>query len=165
MIVSHQIEADLACRQDKAFIRDLYKEVRHLPYVKEVCDALPHVVMILNSNHQIVFVNRKLLDLASRPAADDCLGFRPGELFDCINAESGPSGCGTSENCRVCGALQALFESRRGGRTSTREFRLTARIDGDAVAFDFRLSAAPFSFERQPLTIVHLIVNRSHSGR
>lgn len=146
-----------SCRQDAASIRNVYRKVKELPHVKAVCDTLPHIVLILNSNRQIVFANRRLIDFAGLNMTEACLGLKPGELFHCINADEGPEGCGTSEKCRVCGALQTIVESQHNHHGAQRELRLTARINGEAVAFDFRISAAPFSCGRQPLTMVHLV--------
>ncbi len=146
-----------SCRQDPASIINVYQKVKDLPHVKAVCDTLPHIVLILNNNRQIVFANKKLVEIAGLPMTEASLGLRPGELFHCINAGVGPGGCGTSESCRVCGALQTLLESQQENRSSTRELRLTVRINEEAVAFDFRISAAPFSFDQQPLTMVHLM--------
>lgn len=144
-------------RQDQNAILDVYRQVKHLPYLTALCDALPHVVMILNNHRQIVFSNQKLLDLVGLSNLDECLGLRPGELFNCMHAESGPSGCGTGKVCRVCGAVLAVLESQRTNERARRELRLAARIDGNLIAFDFEVSAAPFSFGAENLTIVNLI--------
>ena len=146
-----------SCRQDPASIRTIYQQVKELPNVKAVCDTLPHIVLVLNGNRQIVFANKKLIEFAGLSMADACLGLRPGELFHCINAKAGPEGCGTSEPCRVCGALQTILDSQHRNRGTTRELRLTVRINGEAAAYDFKISAAPFAFDQQPLTMVHLI--------
>ena len=38
------------------------------------------------------------------------LGMRPGELLDCVHAKNDSGGCGTSEFCRVCGAVNAVLQ-------------------------------------------------------
>ena len=157
MIAAIKTEFASPHRQDKDSIQRLYREVKYQPHLKELCDALPHVVMILNNDRQIVFSNQKLLDLVGLSMVDECLGLRPGELFNCIHAEAGPAGCGTGKVCRVCGAVLAVLESRRENMRITRELRLAARIDGDVVAFDFEVSAEPYSFGNESLTIVNLV--------
>ncbi len=152
----HAPSAD-SCRQDPASIRKVFQQVKELPNVKAVCDTLPHIVLILNSNRQIVFANKKLIEFADLKMTEACLGLRPGELFHCINAEAGSGGCGTSERCRVCGALKTILESQQSTQSAVRELRLTVRVNEEAVAFDFKISAAPFSFDQHPLTMVHLI--------
>ena len=149
--------SELGCRQDLSSIQEINQQVSQLPHAKAVCDTLPHIVLILNNHRQIVFANKRLSDFNLLAESDDCLGLRPGELFQCVNANIGTAGCGTSDSCRVCGALQAILESQHQKQNVTRELRLTVRIKGEMAAFDFKISAAPFSFEPHQLTMVHLM--------
>ena len=67
--------------------------------------------MILNDHRQAVYVNQKLFEILKGKKLDDVLGYRPGEIFNCINAITSPGGCGTSKACKVCGAAAAIIES------------------------------------------------------
>ena len=73
------------------------------------------MVLILNAQRQIVFANRALENLTHQEQAG-AAGLRPGEAVDCPHAFSTPGGCGTTESCRTCGAVQAVLTGLEGMR-------------------------------------------------
>ncbi|MBE2269170.1 MAG: GHKL domain-containing protein [Anaerolinea sp.] len=102
-------------------------------------DAIPDIVLVLNSERQIVFANeacRSLLNLSHR---DEVLGLRPGEMIGCAHATTTEGGCGTTEFCRTCGAINAVLTSLKG-RQSIQECRITLT---NGSALDLRASAKP----------------------
>jgi nitrogen fixation/metabolism regulation signal transduction histidine kinase len=103
-------------------------------------DAVPDIVMILNENRQIVFANAALLDLLSLPREEFRGGQRVGEILDCAHAsDPDGNGCGTTEFCTTCGAVQAILGGL-GGRIMARECRIL-REDGDPL--DLYVWASP----------------------
>ena len=96
-------------------------------------------IAILNSDRQIVFANRTLIDTFG-VADEDAIGRRPGELMGCRSAEVGPDGCGTSPFCKTCGAAQALGTARLGS-PQEKECRIL-RVNGDPL--DLKITATPF---------------------
>ncbi len=94
---------------------------------------------ILNSDRQIVFANRSLID-SFGVSDEDAIGRRPGELMSCRSAEVGPDGCGTSPFCRTCGAAQALGRATLGN-PQEKECRIL-RVNGDPL--DLKITATPF---------------------
>lgn len=120
------------------------------PLLKATIDALPDVVLILNSRRQVVGANKALFELF--PVADDEVwGKRPGELLGCGNAEAGPDGCGTASQCVTCGALNALLQMPAGDRRVTRECRM--RFDDPVGALDLKVSVSAVEVEGEPFTI------------
>jgi hypothetical protein len=85
-------------------------------------------------------------------ALADILGKRPGELVGCQNADTGPDGCGTSAECLVCGAVNAILASQEGLRSVVRECRilLTKPVAG---AMDLSVSATAVTVADESLTI------------
>ena len=84
------------------------------PVLPPVLDAIPGYVLILNEYRQVIFANLpvvKLLDLQSR---EQVYGMRPGELLDCEHSHEGCFGCGSSNNCTLCGAAKAIRASEQG---------------------------------------------------
>src|SRR5208283_1698505 len=84
--------------------------IERLPLLKDVLDAMPNMVMILNGKRQIVAANRKLLDILGANAGQ-FVEKRPGEAINCIRATEGPDGCGTGMHCANCGAVHAILEA------------------------------------------------------
>ena len=97
---------------------------------------------ILNSDRQIVFANRSLIDTFG-VADEDAIGRRPGELMSCRSAEVGPDGCGTSPFCTTCGAAQALSRARLGS-PQEKECRIL-RANGDPL--ELKITATPFALD------------------
>lgn len=141
-----------------------YLSIHRLPYVKDLINATPDGMVILNDHRQIIYANKALCDMLGLTHADMYVGQRPGELMHCIHSDDGPDGCGTSEACRICGGLNAVLESRTTNHTATREMTLTVTQSGQMHAFDFKVTAAPFAVDRSHYTIVSF-VDASHEKR
>ncbi|MEZ4999705.1 MAG: hypothetical protein R2727_03200 [Bacteroidales bacterium] len=69
--------------------------------------------MIVNEYRQVVYSNEGLIDLLPPEERDGILGTRPGELLGCVHSDETPGGCGTTENCRYCGLVNAVLSPRR----------------------------------------------------
>jgi nitrogen-specific signal transduction histidine kinase len=105
--------------------------------------AASGITAILDRNRQIVYGNKELLDLLGFASVEELLGKRPGEAISCINASSGYSGCGTSEACSVCGAVNAIIESEELGVRTEKETRITSLKNGNIMCWDFKVISAP----------------------
>lgn len=77
-------------------------------------ETMPHIVLILNHERQIVWANRCLAAQFKKGNITECIGQRPGEVFRCVNAIKSEFGCGAAKECQVCGALLAILESLNG---------------------------------------------------
>ncbi len=115
------------------------------PLLVAMLDNMPQIVLVLNSNRQIVFANRVLLAYLNCTVRD-VLGLRPGEALDCVHSADEEWGCGTSEFCRMCGAAQAMVQGLNG-ENAVQECRITRRCSHEAL--DLRVHAAPLCFEGQ----------------
>jgi signal transduction histidine kinase len=73
------------------------------------------------------------------------MGRRPGEILDCVHAQEQDAGCGTTEFCRTCGAVQTILAGLQG-HTTTAECRILQREGG---ALDLRVSGSPFAANGQ----------------
>jgi signal transduction histidine kinase len=117
----------------------------------ELFGALTGVTAIINENRQIIFANNDFLELLGLKSLETILGKRPGEVVSCINAEKGPSGCGTSEACRYCGAVNAILESQRTNNKTTREARITSGVEGTLRSWDLKITSAPIRLNGEKL--------------
>mgnify|MGYP000002189823 CR=1 FL=1 len=117
--------------------------------LQEVTDAVPEPLLVLNGQRQVVFANQPALDLAGVPSRQQALGLRPGELLNCEHADEMPAGCGTSEFCSVCGAVQVILSGLRG-EEDVKECHITTADHG---AFDLLVSSKPLEVAGERFTI------------
>ena len=78
--------------------------VENAALLRAALDAMPTIVLILNTRRQIVSANAALMR-ALNAEIDELIGGRPGEVFRCVHVQEGPDGCGTAESCAFCGAV------------------------------------------------------------
>ncbi len=126
--------------------------VRDAPMLEEVLRAMPYMVMVLNSNRQIVAANEAMLSMF-RATLGEVTQKRPGEAFGCIRAKDGPSGCGTSRHCATCGAMQALLESQVANAKVVHECRIIVQKPGGLAPVDLRITVSPFHVAETPFIL------------
>lgn len=111
-------------------------------------NGVPDVYLILNEQRQIIFANKAIVELLNVPDKHSLYGLRPGEALDCAHAVENIGGCGTTEFCKMCGAVNAILSSLRGKETIN-ECRITQR-NGNAL--DLRVRATPLDIGGQRFT-------------
>lgn len=127
--------------------------VAQAPLLKEVLDAMPSMVMVLNERRQIVAANQRLLDV-SHSAIADVVEKRPGEAIGCTYAQDGPGGCGTGRHCITCGAVNAVLECQRRDCKTMRECRILVDTDEGVSPMDLAVTATPFRIEGNRFLVV-----------
>lgn len=123
-------------------------QVEAAPLLRELLDAIPSLVLVLNARRQILFANDAAVRLLGRPLAD-LIGRRPGDAFGCLRSAR-PGDCGTTEFCTACGAGQALDRVLKG-KTSERECRICVEPAGKDL--ELLVRATPLRREGLELTI------------
>ena len=127
----------------------------------QLYDAVTEIVIILNAHRQIVFYNRALVERLGLSDPDALYGLRPGEALNCRNAGTEPGGCGTSDFCRTCGAVNAILSSQ-AQTADLKECRILQANRGDAL--DFLVRATPLALDGELYTIF-AITDISHEKR
>ena len=122
--------------------------IERLPLLKHALDAMPGMVVILNSNRQIVSANRAFLKVLNTTVAQ-IVEKRPGEAIKCIRSTEGPDGCGTGLHCTTCGAVNAIMDSMKGKDVATRECRILVQTPSEVVPLDLKVTATPFEVENE----------------
>ena len=92
--------------------------------IRELIDAIPDILLAVNSNRQIVFANQAATDFFHVSDDSELWGKRPGEAAGCMHSRETPGGCGNAESCKVCGAFLAIYHGLRG-ESSREECRMT----------------------------------------
>jgi signal transduction histidine kinase len=112
-----------------------------LPY-DQVLELVPESTFIVNELRQVLFANAAArAKLGLQPT--ELVGRRPGELLGCVHSREMPGGCGTSEACRYCGAVEALLLSLELGERVERDCRIMIEREGRRDSLDLRMNCVP----------------------
>lgn len=121
-------------------------------FMLEIMDAVPDGLVVLNEQRQIVYGNSAFCQ-AVQIDGDSVIGLRPGEALNCIHAFESDGGCGTTEFCSTCGAVQAILKAQTGVQ-DIQECRIIRQSDDDMEdALDLRVWATPFRLNGDTFTI------------
>lgn len=113
------------------------------PLLEIVLESVGGYVCVLNEHRQILRSSQELLDSLGVNDPACIVGRRPGEVFQCENAERAPAGCGTSKRCAACGALEAILGALDEGETTVRECSLRMRTESGWDTREFKVKARP----------------------
>lgn len=127
-------------RSDELELTRQKKVFEDLPQLSFFLDSVPTVYLVLNSNRQIVYANRTALKTLGCNSIDELLGKRPGEALNCVHASEMPAGCGTSEACQHCGAVNAIIIGLNS--SAVKECRITS--ENSENHFDLRIWTNPY---------------------
>lgn len=111
--------------------------------MKGLMDAIPDILLAVNTTRQIVFANSSAIHFFQVKDASDLWGKRPGEAAGCVHSRETPGGCGTAEACKVCGAFNAICQGLLG-ETPIEECRML--LTG-GIPLDLRVWARPFDLD------------------
>jgi len=120
----------------------------------EILNAVSIFVVILNKDRQIVFGNKSFLDFLEKKDLADITGQRVGEVMGCMYSTKTDGGCGTTEFCSMCGAVNAMLTAQEG-KVDVQECRIT--VDGESKALDLRVMAAPFDIKGAEFTVFSIL--------
>lgn len=121
--------------------------------LKKILDAMPDLVMVLNTDRQIIYGNAALSAFADAQGCSTYIGIRAGELLCCRYALAAECGCGTAEECRECGAIQAILATLEGGKSNA-ECRILAETPTGPEAIDLRVWGTPFEWNSEQFALM-----------
>lgn len=127
--------------------------VQGIPLLSESLNAMPSMVMVLNSDRQIVAANDELLALLNATLGE-VKEKRPGEAVGCIRAKEGPDGCGTARHCATCGAVNAMLDSQNQRKKVVRECRILVQTPSGIAPMDLRVVASPLEVTDESFIVV-----------
>ena len=143
-----------ANRIERELINEQNKYVESNPTIIAILNALAIVAVILNEHRQIIYANKILIEMLGLKNPEDVLSLRPGEALNCVNSKIESGGCGTSENCRYCGAVNSILESQITGEKVTKECRITAENGKEKIYYDFSVTSNPIVIEGNKYTVL-----------
>lgn len=124
-------------------------------YYKDVLNAFPSPVLIVNRNLEIQDANRAFLEFYGRDAKR-LLRKLCGDLMECIHAKGSSDGCGTTPFCDDC-VLRQIAETLETDNKIVR--RLShMKLDRQGMVEDVWLlvSGSPFNYEGEDFVILTL---------
>ena len=143
-------------RNDAVEVAAEMKYVEDFGYLKDIFDGMPDVAVVLNLKRQIVYANEGLLSILPGKELNEIIGSRPGEAIDCIHSNENEGGCGTSESCRFCGAVNAILQSSKLDKKVEMECRIVSFIEEEEVSFDYKVTATPIIISDQSFTMMYM---------
>ena len=126
-----------------------FSEIDQNKYIHNILDSLPNPTFILNNQRQIVYASRQFLTKNGTDLAQSVIGNRFGEYLGCINSSKSPMGCGTSDNCRFCGANNAMVSCQKSQKKVSGECMIHTYTDNRNQSLDYRITINPFEFKDQ----------------
>lgn len=149
------LKPDLSERSEKSEISESFRAFDSQEILKQTLNALPHMILILNQNRELVFYNDKLLSFCGGDT-ESVLGKRPGEILNCIYAREEKTGCGTSRFCDKCGSLKSILAALNG-TANNQDFHIRAFWEHTEKASDLRVYSEPIHFHSQRYVMFTLI--------
>jgi nitrogen-specific signal transduction histidine kinase len=144
-VKTHYASAERASEADLLLQIRLVAEV---PIIKDLFDSMPLFIAILNHQRQIVFANKPFTDFFINNGLFSPFGKRIGEAINCLHANDCSGGCGTSEACAVCGAVNAILLSQKNG-SAKMECRITLQngdpLDLSILANQYKIGNTDFT--------------------
>ncbi len=124
-------------------------------FTRQLLDAIPAILVILNAHRQVVYANRTLLEIAGIREGDFLHGQRPGEILGCIHSSANENGCGSDEACSACGMIAAILDGLSGTK-NVRECRVSLDRSGRTEALDLLVESTPIEFRGEKFCIFAL---------
>ncbi len=109
---------DYTIRDSPEEVKREYYELIRSPGLIELLEDIPGLILILNQNRQIVFMNKQFSRMVSDREINDSIGMRPGECLLCLHASKKVFGCGSTDFCKVCGLALAIDSTAKGEKAS-----------------------------------------------
>ena len=138
-----------ALRYTNGQLESQFKTILENKQLVNFVESISQMVLILNKHRQVVYANKSYKDFCRQLNHDPLIGKRPGETFNCANAFKSGAGCGTTNACKSCGAVNAILDSQKGKR-STKECQI---LTTENNALDLEVTASPLDIESEKLTI------------
>jgi hypothetical protein len=144
-------------RRSIAEVLSSKSKLDRFPFLSEIVCSLSYIFCIFNDQRQIVFVNDVMMNSLGVDNVDQVLGQRFGEVFGCVFAKDEAGGCGTTEHCRYCGAINSILASKKTNAKTTEECRIRRMVNGNEFSVELEVTSTPFTFEGESYTIFSLV--------
>jgi len=144
-------------RADSETINLSFKLITDQNFFNKLFAVVPNIILILNKQRQTVFCNQALLDTLGINSYDQILGHRPGEILNCIHSNETAEGCGTTEFCSTCGAVNAILNTQSTNKRDIQECRVSVRKGDSIEALDLKIVTDSITIDDDIYTTFHIM--------
>jgi hypothetical protein len=124
-------------------LRKLVARALENPILQAVFEAVGGCGLVIDRHRQIIAANDTALSLLGAHMGRSIDGLRFGEAIDCVNACRGPNGCGTSIQCRHCGAVATMLLAQISDHPVDGNCTVTHGQGKDCRVTDLKLRITP----------------------
>ncbi len=111
MKLTHDLSSLQRTKNSSHQLKSKIEIIGNSPIMSGLLNSISGLLAILDENREIISLNDTLLNMLGIDDGAKALGLRTGEILKCVNSETGPDGCGTSQNCQTCGKAIAIVSS------------------------------------------------------
>lgn len=146
----------------RKFINQI-EAISHNPIMDTLLKTAAGLLVVLNTDRQIVAINHAFLKALEVKDAEEILGLRLGESLRCIHAFEKPNGCGTTESCLSCGAAVAMMAAIADDETQEQVCALLSDKNGALTNTCLLIKAQPIKLEDNRWILIYAQdVTRQH---
>lgn len=121
-----------------------------IPALVEFLNTVPSFFLVLNDHREIIYANHAFLKFIKPENKFAVIGKKPGDALNCINSKETPEGCGASEVCKTCGALDVINRALLNGERADNECNIK---DIWGNSFDFKVWSSPYMVGNETFTL------------
>ena len=118
-------------------------------------DAMPMPVFVVDKDVSVLEYNVAAARLFGSEK-QKILDRRSGEVMNCLHATETPKGCGHASACKSCVVRESVRTAMEGRRVTRRWAEMELMLKGAPSKISLRVSAQPFTFEKNPLVLLVL---------
>jgi len=145
----------IAQRYSKEELAEQIEIVSTSPVLSGLLETVNGVLAVVNDRRQVIAFNNRFFEMLGIGDQQQ-LGLRPGEILQCTYARDEPSGCGTTRQCRSCGAAVAMVTSLAENRPAERVCVLHSKQGNSEVDLAFKVHAHPITMEGRRFLLLFL---------
>ncbi len=126
------------------------------PLVSGLLQSVNGLLAVVDEHRHIVAANKSLLKMLNIDNPEEILGLRPGKVLNCVHADDGPNGCGTTKFCSTCGAAIAMVSSLGQDKPVERTCALAATREGQRIDLVLLVKSQPIDVEQKRFLLLFL---------
>jgi len=140
-------------RETKEKIQEQNSILKNNSLVKTLLNSTSDIIIVINKERQIVLANDKCLNLLNIKDEETIIGKRFGEAIECVHSDETEGGCGTTQYCKYCGAVNGILKCQKTEQNIIEECRIIAKKDEVIEALNLRVWTTPFEFSGEKFII------------
>ncbi len=144
---------------EKASANEIAAEIEAVsknPVISGLLHTISGVLAILDEYRQIIAMNDSFLKMFGIDNPQKALGLRPGEVLQCVHANEGSAGCGTTKFCSTCGAAIAIVASLGQDMPFERLCALPANRGGKVVDIVLLVRTQSIKIEMKKFVLIFI---------